>query len=193
VEQERGKQSQISNDIFSLKAEIKDLRILVTNHEKARTILRLVGEQTQKQLEFHISDITTLALESVFPDPYTLEVEFIERRGKTECDLYFSRDGERVSPLEASGGGAVDVAAFALRVASWSMVQPRYQNTIILDEPLRFLSEEYQEQASKMIKEVSDKLKIQFIIVTHEPVLAAWADKEFQNTIKDKVSYIHVK
>ena len=36
-----------------------------------------------------------------------------------------------------------------------------------------------------MIKEVSDKLGIQFIIVTHEATLAAEADKVFETKIKN--------
>ena len=148
---------------------------------------------TQQQLSFHISDITSLALEAVFPDPYALQVEFIQRRNKTECDLYFVRDGEKVDPLSASGGGAVDVAAFALRIASWSMTKPRTRNVIILDEPLRFLSANLQERASSMIKELSDKLGIQFIVVTHEPILANYADRTFNVSIKNGISKIEIQ
>jgi DNA repair exonuclease SbcCD ATPase subunit len=92
--------------------------------------------------------------------------------------------------LTASGGGAVDVAAFALRIASWSMAQPHSRNTIILDEPLRFLSVDLQEKASTMIKEVSDKLGIQMILVTHNDTLASFADRVFNVSIKKGVSKV---
>lgn len=75
--------------------------------------------------------------------------------------------------------GAVDIAAFALRVVSWSMSYPKLRNVIILDEPMKNLSKDMQEKASMMIKEVSKKLGIQFIIVTHEDTLASYADKTF--------------
>jgi DNA repair exonuclease SbcCD ATPase subunit len=146
--------------------------------------------QTQQSLQVSISDITSLALEAVFPDPYSLEVSFVQRRNKTECDLYFMRDGNKVDPLTASGVGAVDVAAFALRIASWSMSTPHSRNVIILDEPFRFLSENYQEQAGNMLKEISQKLGIQMIIVTHNPVLAEVADKTFNVSIKKGVSKV---
>ena len=120
-----------------------------------------------------------MVLEAVFDDPYTLKVEFIQRRNKTECDLLFVRNGKEIDPLESSGYGAVDIAAFALRVASWSMKIPRSRNTIILDEPMRFLSEDRQPFASQMLKELSERLGIQFIIVTHEDILTEYADKIF--------------
>ncbi|HQK37953.1 MAG TPA: hypothetical protein PLC81_09960 [Bacteroidales bacterium] len=146
--------------------------------------------KTQQQLQYHISDITTLALSAIFDDPYELIAEFTQRRNKTECDLYFSRDGEKTDPMSASGGGAVDVAAFALRIASWSMQRPKSNNVIILDEPLKYLSVNYQEKGSAMIKELSQRLGIQFIIVTHEPTLASYADRVFEVSIKRGVSQV---
>ena len=191
LERQKGKKIQIEQDINTLKDTVRRSKRNLIRHEKAREIIREVGMQTQQQLQFHISDITSLALEAVFPDPYKLIVEFVQRRNKTECDLYFERDGEKVDPLTASGGGAVDVAAFALRIASWSMQQPRSRNVIILDEPLRFLSTDLQEQASIMIKEISEKLGIQFIIVTHEDTLASYADKVFRVSIKNGKSKVN--
>jgi len=190
LEQQKGKKAQIQKSITSLNLSTKEKKKDLRRHEQAREVIREVGLKTQSQLSFHISDITSLALDAVFNDPYSLVAEFVQRRNKTECDLYFERDGNRVDPLSASGGGAVDVAAFALRVASWSMQRPKSRSTLILDEPLRFLSADHQEKASVMIKELSKKLGIQFIIITHEPILASYADKIFEVKIRKGVSEI---
>lgn len=190
LEQSKGRRQQIKDDLKLIREDITQLKVDLIRHEKALEIVREVGLKTQQQLQYHISDITSLALEAIFDNPYALVVEFVQRRGKTECDLYFERDGEKVDPLLASGGGTVDVAAFALRIASWSMMRPRTRNVMILDEPLRFVSAKYQEKASAMIKEISEKLGIQFIIVTHNEVLANYADKTFEVTIKKGVSHV---
>jgi DNA repair exonuclease SbcCD ATPase subunit len=184
LEQQKGQKIQIEKSITSLKEELRDQKRSLIRHEQAKEIIREVGLKTQEQLSFHISDIASLALDSIFDDPYELKLEFVQRRNKTECDLLFVRDGEQMDPLSASGGGAVDIAAFALRIASWSMTRPRTRNIIILDEPLRFLSTDMQEKASIMIKEISKRLGIQFIIVTHESVLASFADKVFEVSIR---------
>lgn len=190
LDQRKGKRQQIEQNIERIKTELKTQRHSLRRHEQAREIIREVGLKTQEQLQFHISDITSLAMEAVFPDPYTLKVEFVQRRNKTECDLLFERNGNICDPLEASGGGAVDIAAFALRIASWSMQLPHTRNTIILDEPLKWVSAEYQEAASQMIKEISKRLNLQFIIVTHNPILTSYADKVFQVSIKDGISQV---
>ena len=190
LEQAKGAKQSLERSLATLQSELTSARLSLVEHEEAREIIRKVGMDTQSELQVSISDITSLALEAVFPDPYELKVEFIQRRNKTECDLYFERDGNRVDPLTASGVGAVDVAAFALRIASWSMSVPHSRNTIILDEPFRFLSENYQEQAAMMLKQISSKLGIQLIIVTHEPTLTTAADRVFNVSIKKGISKI---
>jgi DNA repair exonuclease SbcCD ATPase subunit len=193
LEQLKGAKALTEKQISETRQNVIELTKSLHYHEKAKEIVREVGMATQEKLQYHISDITSLALESIFDDPYELKVEFVKRRDKVECDLLFVRNGEGVDPLSASGGGAVDVASFALRIASWSMMQPRTRNTIILDEPMRFLSEDLQERASKMIKELSEKLGLQFIIITHEPTLAMHADKEFKVVNKKGVSKVTQK
>jgi DNA repair exonuclease SbcCD ATPase subunit len=192
LERAKGQKIQIQKSLTQFQTDLTQTKRSLRGHEQAREIIREVGLKTQEQLQYHISDITSLALEAVFNNPYALQVEFVQRRNKTECDLYFIRDDEKIDPLTASGGGAVDVAAFALRIASWSMARPRTRNVIILDEPLRFLSADMQERASIMIKELSEKLGLQFIIVTHEPILANYADKVFEVSIKNGKSKVEV-
>lgn len=185
LNQKRGEYNSLIKDIEIAQRAIKVNELAIVRHTKAREILKLVGLQTQQELEYHISSITSLAMQSVFGEgSYNVLIEFVQRRNKTECDILFERDGEKFHPLDSSGGGAVDVAAFALRIASWSMQSPRTRNVIILDEPFRFLSTDNQEKASQMIKEVSNRLGIQFIIITHEEMLTLYADKVF--TVKNK-------
>jgi len=150
-------------------------------HEKALTIVKEVGRKTQEKLQFHISDITSLALDAVMPeDPYKLTMEFVDRRDKNECDLRFERQGNLMKPLDSSGVGAIDVASFALRIAAWSIQFPKSRPVIILDEPFKFLDKSKHGRASEMLKELSLKLGLQFIIVTHEEGLTENADRIFK-------------
>ena len=183
-EQRRGRKVQLARIVEDLKDALRDAKRLSIRNEQAREIIREVGLATQQKLQVHISDITSLALDAVFDDPYEMIAEFVQRRNKTECDLYFMRDGNKMSPLDSSGYGAVDIASMALRIAAWSMQAPQTRNVMILDEPFRFLSEDRQELASQMIKELSDRLGIQFIIITHNATLAGYADKTFRVRIK---------
>ena len=121
LEQEKGSFSMLRKKLHVYNDEISELEKKKQDIELARVLIREVGFKTQEQLQYHISDITSLALSAVFEDPYELKVAFVQRRDKMECDLTFTRAGVELDPLNSSGYGAVDVASLALRVASWSM------------------------------------------------------------------------
>lgn len=188
LEQKKGQRDQILSQIDQTKTKVKKLKTDIIESEEAQIIIQIVAQQTQEELSFHISELCSLALSAVFDDPYKLALSFVLRRGKTETDIFFIRDGNEVDPLTASGGGAVDIASFALRVALWSLARPRTRNIIVIDEPFRFLSRNLQPKASLMLKELSDKLNLQFVMVSHSEYLIEGADKVFECSIKNGVS-----
>lgn len=152
------------------------------NLEEAQNILQVIAQKTQQELEFKIAEIVSMALAAIFDDPYEFKIDFVIRRGKTEADLYFVKNGERFNPIEDNGGGAVDVASFALRVALWNLSQPKTRNTLILDEPFKWLSKKYLSAAGEMLKLISEKLNIQIIMITHIPELIESSDKIIEVT-----------
>ena len=166
---------------------------LLHSAEEARVIILQVAQETQEQLKYHISNITCLALEAVFPDPYELVLDFIQRRGKTECDIMFKSGENLMNPLSQSGGGAVEVASFALRIACWALQAQKSNNTIILDEPMRFVDATVKPLVGQMVKEISEKLGIQFIIVTHDEPYTDPADRVFRVVRPKKVSKVTVE
>lgn len=194
LERRKGQKQQIQQNIASLESRITENRKRIRELEKAREVIRQVGIKTQEQLSYNISEIASMALNSVLTDPYDLDLEFVERRNKTECDIHFTRHGNNIDPFSA-GGGAVDVAAFALRVASWSMQNPRSRNVLILDEPFKHLKgEEANRKMLEMVKQVSKKLGIQIIMVSDERVsreaTIEATDKLFETSTRKGVTKI---
>jgi DNA repair exonuclease SbcCD ATPase subunit len=131
-----------------------------------------------------------MALATVFPDPYTFSLRFVERRNTTEADLIFSKNGNETDDLLNTGGGGVaDIASFALRIALWSLKKSRA--TFILDEPDKFLhNPDYQEKASSMMKELCEKMGIQIILVSDQERIIAAADKVIRIENRNGVSSI---
>lgn len=190
VERLKGSRDNVQSKHDKLTVQVKGFISKALHISEARELLAIVALETQEQLRYHISEIVTLAMDAVLDEPYALEVDFVPKRGKTECELWFVRDGERIKPMDASGGGAVDVAAFALRVAIWSLRAQRTRAVIILDEPFRFLSSNLQPRAGGMLKELSTRLGIQFIMVTHSEALAESADKILQVRMRKGISKV---
>ena len=187
IERKKGQKDKVISLLYSCKDEIRQLKKEIDFSEQARAIIQKVAQETQRQLEWHISEIVTLALASTFDNPYIFKAEFVQRRGKTECDLFFERDGFRVDPVAEAGGGAVDVTAFALRVAMWSLARPKWRNTLIFDEPFKNINDKSrrtQERVAEMVKVLSRKLKLQFIVITMIPELEEIADRVFELALR---------
>jgi len=182
LEQRKGRRDALAQDITRNELRIAELHQEMIDCEKARAIVQTVAKQTQEQLEYHVSELATLALAAIFDNPYSLALEFTVRRGKTEADLWLERDGERVKAMDATGGGVVDVLSFALRAALWSLRRPRSRSVLFLDEPFKHLSATLHERAATMLQEVSQNLKLQIIGVTHSAPLIEGADRVFTVT-----------
>jgi ATPase involved in DNA repair len=175
-------QKEVSKKELLMEQLTKEKESLTTHEQfletalKARSVVQVVAEATQKKLEYRISSLVSMALASIWEDPYEFHLRFVQRRNKTECDLIFSKNGNETDDILNSGGGGVaDVAGFALRVALWSIKKSR--PCILMDEPFRFVSVDLQEKCSDMVKEISTKLGIQIIIVSHLPEIIKTADK----------------
>jgi len=168
LEIKRGMLREQKADLFKKIQEYEDH---IKDTEEAQAIIQRVAQRTQEELEYQISEICSLAMAAVFDDPYELKVKFVIRRGKTECDILFRRRGNTIDPMDASGGGAVDIGSFSLRVSMWCISHHTTSPIFLIDEPFRFLSKVYIAKAGEMLTDVSKKLGIQIIMVSHREQL----------------------
>lgn len=192
LEQRKGHAAEIRKQLKKNKKEQINLKNQISQHEKALEIVKQVALKTQKELEYHISNLISSAIDGVFPNnEYEFKVKFIERRGKTECDLVLTNGDEEINPIEATGGGLVDIISLALRVSFLSMQNKKYEPVLLLDEPFKHLSTDLQNQAAIMLKELADKIGLQVIYISHSEDVSEIADKVF--TVKKVKGISHVK
>ena len=187
------KKQSIEDRIKELNSKKEKIEIDIENVKKAQAIIITVAKSIQSKLEYNISGLVTLALQGIFEDAYSFVLSFVEKRGKTEAEIYLERDDMSLDPLMASGGGVVDVVSFALRVSLWSLQRAKLRRTIVLDEPFKHLSVELQILAVQMLKELSNKLGLQFIMVTHASEIISGADKVFYVSLEDGISMVEEK
>jgi DNA repair exonuclease SbcCD ATPase subunit len=134
---------------------------------EAQQAVQEIAAEIQQQAHRRIASVVTKCLQAVFEDDYELKIHFEQKRGKTEARIVFSKGGMEVDPLTASGGGVVDVAAFALRLACLTLRRPQLRRLVIADEPFRFLSAEYRPRVRVLLEQLAEELGMQFVIVTH--------------------------
>ena len=168
VNRAEGARTQLQKSLKQSENALKETRAGLRNIEKAQAFLQMVAQDTQEQLRVHVEDIVQLALDAIFPEQYMFEVRFAIGYGKTTAELVFiSRaTGYAIDPMVASGGGVVDVCSFALRLACWTLSRGN-DNVMIFDKPMKHLSADMRERAAVIMRELSRKLKLQFVMVTH--------------------------
>lgn len=179
IEQEKWIVNRLANQLDHLEKTIEEEKEKLEQAEMtlkrslhAQEILQLISQAIQEKVHLQISEVVSSCLSSVFDDPYTFKIEFERKRGRTEAVLKFSRREMEADPLSATGGGAVDVAAFALRVASLALHRPKLSKIVVLDEAFRFVSVEYQDNIRTMLEQLATDLSLQIILVTHNERLA---------------------
>ena len=179
--QSKGMLKQIDSDLLRNKEQLESLRERIKLLEQAQAFLQKIAQDTQSNLKFQIEDIVNLALETCFPNEYKFQLQFNISRGKTDAELVFisQKTGRPIDPMNASGGGVVDITTFALRIASYALEQG-IDNVMILDEPFRFVSKDLVARAGEILKVLSEKIGLQVILVTHIGELIDVADKVFE-------------
>jgi len=188
INQAVGKLQALDERAEELRRDVIVMQYRLAHLELAQVFLQKVASETQNQLKYHIESIVQMALDAVFPDRYKYNVAFEMKRGRTEARMFLMEGDNEVDPMSACGGGVVDIIALALRITVYTLANTT--NTIILDEPMRFVSKDLQPKASEIIKQLSNKLGIQFIIVTHNSEIVDQADKVFPVAIKDGRSFV---
>ena len=187
----KGIDFQIQKDIEGIENKLSDNKNNFNLLIDAQAFLQDVAQKTQSKLKLQIEDIVNLALETCFPNEYEFRIDFNVSRGKTEAELIFlsKLTGNKIDPMNASGGGVVDLTSFALRIACYTL-QYNINNVIVLDEPFRFISRDLQDKAGQILKSLSQKLGLQIIMVTHIPELVNVADKIFEVKKIDGISKV---
>lgn len=139
--------------------------------EHVRAKAQSVAQAIQEQAHARIAEVVTTCLHTVFgEDSYEFRIKFVQKRGRTEAQLVFLRDGNEIdNPIEEDSGGVVQIAAFALRLSCLMLSRPRPRRLLILDEPFPHVSAQYRPAVRQMMKQLADDFDMQFLIVTHEP------------------------
>ena len=158
--------------------QLQETEQLVEAATEAQELAQLVAQTIQQQAHEQIAGVVSRGLSAVFDEPYVFQIHFERKRGRTEARLVFEREGVEVDPMTASGGGVVDVASFALRISCRALNKPSLRKLMVMDEPFKFVSEEYRERVKLFLETLAQEMGVQFIMVTHINELKTGSVKE---------------
>lgn len=169
---------------------LADVSAAISDAEDFRAIVLRVASETQNQLILRFETIVQSALDAIFPDEYLFKMEFVQRRERTEVDIWLDRNGTRMDPLDSNGGGVVDVLSIALRICCLTL--SKMDRVLILDEPFKHLRGDARDKLGGLLSILSDKLGIQVLMVA-DVAGAITNGRVFQVVKHDGVSYVKEK
>lgn len=180
VSQKMAEHKVLSGQMNSVLKEYEIAEKNISNMVEARNIIAEASRMTQEQFKEFVESLITLAIQSVFPDEdYRFIVDFTLQANRPQINLMVQQgDKEPYIPEEEQGGCLLDIISFALRIVLWSLEKPRSRNVLVFDEPFRWTGD-LTERAANMMKEISGKLGIQIIMVTHDERLSEVADRSW--------------
>lgn len=182
------------NFLLSRKEEqLGELKVSQEVVDKSHRICQSVAKKTQENLSIQLDSLINLALETCFPNQYEFKTSFTENRGKTELQfVLFDKITGKTNDdiLDGFGGGLIDVVSLALRLCLHTLEGS--EKLIVLDEPFKFLSQDLRSRASSLLQELSHKLNLQFIIITHIPEIMEVGDRIFEVKKIDGISNVAV-
>ena len=170
----------------------EDLVLATDNHVIASIFLQTLSDTTRHKVLDRISSIVSDALQQI-KDP-NLEFKMNLTTERNQMDLKFvvvdKKTKHEYDILNSCGGSIADIVSFPLKFSLLMKWEPSLSRIMILDESFKFVSVIDQEPLGEFIRQVSEKLGLQVILVTHSPTLSAKAHRIFQVTKKGSESII---
>ncbi len=157
-----------SKSVREERLSLKNSKTKINNILIAQSICQQAAEIIQAKAHGQISKVVSTCLKTVFLDKAPeFKIKFTKKRGKTEAEMLFVKNGNEISPTEGEGIGVVDIAAFALRSACLVLSRPRRRKALFLDEPFKSVhGDDNRARAAEMIMTVSKDMEIQIILST---------------------------
>jgi len=159
------------------KIKHKQLTKRLETLEKFKGLVILVAQQSLEETIQYIENTVTLALQSVFGEDYRAIIKIEQKRDQQEV-YFFLQKGELELELrqDLTGVGEIDIYCYGLRLVFFSL-EENCLPIILMDEPLKNLSKNYLPQMAEVLKQMTDTLEIQQIIISHEEGIIETADK----------------
>lgn len=169
------------------KAEVERIKAAQLRgwHEQALAVLQQVEQNQRGVFEEALAGVVSYGLSVIFESPLRIKVISDVKRGVTSLKLTIT-DGEvETDILDFEGGSTIHVLTMLLRVLLVVSARPVMRRLLILDEPFSWVSAEYRPALCALLKELSARLDIQFLIVSHEEELLDAADMAYLVEKKD--------
>lgn len=194
---------RLQRDLRDKEAEIGVLSARIERLTKVGELFRTLMDMLVVEQVRSVENIVTEGFKSIFHDQkLSFESDIGPKYNKISVDFHI-REGDkdnplsiRGRPLEAFGGGPCSVASLVLRVLT--VMRLGRWPLFVLDEALGAVSEEYSEETAHFLRDLSEKMGIDIMLVTQTQKQsfcdqATWAYKCSQEVKEDGTRHLTLR
>ncbi len=180
LDRRAGQLEQLQRQISVTEIELDDLRHQAERHTRVAARLTATGEQAQETARSKVQELATRALRVIFGEQHEFVLKPGERGGQATLDLLIRSaypDGVvETGVLEARGGGMAAVVGYVLHLVVL-LLTPGVRNILFLDETFAHVGASHEARVAEFLRQVSDRARVQQVLVTHSTVYADFADQ----------------
>jgi len=159
---------------YTLTDEIKALKDDIDELTKSSAVLKHFLDIMVKDEIQNMANLVTYGLRAVFKDQNLTFVPVITKKNE-KIHIELKTQSEGVTCDFGSFGGSVAVIeSFLLRIIC--ILKKKYARLMLLDETFAAVGEEYIAGTSALISELSKKLNLDVLLVTHQKGFQIFAD-----------------
>ncbi len=165
-----------------------------TTYEEARVALEEMEKAWRRQFEEKLSALVSHGLTAVFGEETRVTIETETKRSATHMTLKLTQGGVELGDIiNSTGGSIVSILSVLLRVMLTVSVRPPLRRLIVLDEPLHgAVDPSHIPTFGTLLRELADRLGIQFIVVAHEVDLEEYADRVYEVVKADGTAHVRL-
>jgi len=192
-----GKRDTLKQKLENGKQRLQHIEKEIEWITKGVGFLQTLSDLTRQQILDRIGNIVTDALQRVKDPNLTFRMNLTMERNQVDLKftIYDAVTKMEYDILKSRGGTLAHIVGFPLRISLLVKWNPSLSRILILDEDFYALHEDDQEPMAEFIRQISEKLNVQIISVSHDPTIAKRAHRIFQvlkrngkSTVEEKPS-----
>lgn len=191
IQIQQGRKQTIQQNKHNLDTSISTQEESITNHEKALTILQELESTWRGVYEEALAALGTKGLSAIWQKDIQVVLESSVKRGVANLDIVLVKEGQKVRIKGGSGGSIAQILTVILRILITTSSRPALRPLLALDEPFSQVAEEHRPALGQLLKELTSRLGLQLLFVSHERELADYADVVYE--VKEDGKVVQVK
>jgi len=179
-DQRLGEAKAVKTRCLEIDNELEELEHQVVLYGKSLALLHSLSSNSQYRLLNDIEHLVSDGLSAVFESDIKFKITPSIKGSQMYLDFGLTNeDGTETDLQDARGGGLVSLTGVLLRIVMLRLLSDRRRQILILDEVFSHLSDEFVPAAGELLKNLSEQLDIQIIMVSHKEQLLEYADTAY--------------